>query len=132
LGGSDLEPLVGDGAAPADGGWLHGQPGSGVYRPYVVVVSRGASPQWNDLVDEGTWSVGFELRSFGGSRRQADLMAHMARLAVDGLVTGQSFGTPVGKVVGTQWVSLGAVVRVDATAPPTWQVFDTITLVCGS
>jgi hypothetical protein len=123
-------PPVGDGAAPTEGGWADGQAGTGIFVPYVVLVSGGAAPF---ALDPGsstpTWAVGWSLRSFGGSRKQCDWMATVAREAIGGLKK-ETFGTPeVWKVINTQWVSLGPVARNDSTAPPSWSVFDTVNLV---
>jgi hypothetical protein len=123
-------PLVGDGEAPIDGGWVEGQPGSGAFRPYTVLVSAGAAPRGPDLGSpEPPWAVGFSLRSFAGSRKQCDWIATKARLAVRGLLRDE-FDAPW-KVSGVEWQSLGPVVRVDATSPKTWQVFDSTVLVCS-
>jgi hypothetical protein len=127
---SSALPLVGDGVAPDGGGWLEGQPGQGVFRPYVVVASGGASPRYQNLSTfEPNWGANYSLRSFGGSRKQCDWMATISRQAIEGMVP-----TAVGtwQVIGLEWGSLGPVSRVDATAPPFWQVFDSVSLVLSS
>jgi hypothetical protein len=124
------KPLVGDGAAPDDGGWLQGQPGDGVFRPYVVVVSGGGAPRYQDLSSfSPQWAVSYSLRSFGGSRKQCDWMAHLSRQAILTVVGGNVNNW---SIIGLEWASLGPVSRQDATAPPTWQVFDNVTLVVSS
>ena len=119
--------------APADGGWLHGQPGDGVFRPYVVLVSSGASPRYQDLSTTWPgWTVSFSLRSFAGSRRQCDWMGMLVRSAAQGF-NHTSFGeSEAWKVIGVEWSGLGPVSRVDATNPPFWQVFDSVSFVCGT
>ena len=124
------EPLVGDGVAPVDGGWVNGQPDSGVFRPYSVLVDAGSSPRAADLALSfpGAWTCGWSVRSFGGSRKQCDWMATRARAAVDGM--GRTvFGEDPWTVIGTEWSSLGSVVRIDSTNPPFWQVYDTLSLI---
>ena len=110
-------PLVGDGVAPADGGWIHGQPGDGVFRPYVALVSGGASPI-NEHLDSFNpdWSVTFSLRSFGGSRKQCDWMATLMR----GLIAGLAHHT-VGSwsIIGIRWGSWGPV-RSRWRCAPCW------------
>ena len=130
LGTSPVDPLVGDGVAPAGGGWLEGQPGDGVFRPYCVLVSAGASTRGMSIAtyEPVVWTVGFSLRSFGGSRVQCDRMADRARNVVAGIV-GTSFGQPSWRVISVEWQSLGPVVRVDSTSPAFWQVFDSVSLV---
>ena len=128
---SSALPLVGDGIAPTDGGWINGQPGDGVFRPYVVVVSGGAAPRNLDVsqFDPG-WAVSLSLRSFGGSRKQCDWMATLARTCISTI-----YHTDFGQgwqIIGVEWGSLGPVSRIDATAPAFWQVFDNLTLVTSS
>jgi hypothetical protein len=133
LGTGPADPLVGDALAPAGGGWLDGQPGDGVFRPYVVLASGGAAVRGPALssYDPLIWTVGFSLRSFGGSRSQCDRMAHRAR-GVISEVAGSLFGDPAWSVISVEWQGLGPVVRVDAVSPPFWQVFDTVSLVVSS
>lgn len=128
---SSAKPLVGDGVAPADGGWLQGQPGDGTFRPYTVLVSGGAVPRYLDVSTFAPdWAVSYSLRSFGGSRRQCDWMATLARKAAYAVHQGTFTGW---QVIGLEWGSLGPVSRVDSTSPPFWQVFDNVTfVVCAS
>lgn len=123
-------PPVGDGVAPDSGGWIDGQPGSGVFRPYSVVVSGGAAPRYQDLSSfEPDWAVGYSIRSFGGSRKQCDWMATLCRRSMASMVRMDVGGW---SVIGIEWGSWGPVSRSDATSPPFWQVFDTVTLVLSS
>jgi hypothetical protein len=133
LGSSSTDPLVGDALAPAAGGWLEGQPGDGVFRPYVVLASGGAAVRGPGLAsyDPLIWTVSFSLRSFGGSRSQTDRMAHRAR-GVTSQIAGATFGSPAWSVISVEWQGLGPVVRVDAVNPPYWQIFDTVSLVVSS
>jgi hypothetical protein len=132
FGVTPLSPLVGDGEAPAGGGWLEGQAGVGVFRPYTVVVSAGAVPLAPDMSSHGVcWKVGFSLRSFGGSRRQCDRQAFMARGGVEA-VHQLSFGSDPWRVFGFEWTALGPVSRIDSTSPAFWQAFDSIVVTVGS
>lgn len=128
--GSDA--LVGDGIAPKEGGWLQGQPNKDVFRPYLVLVSQGASPRENTpwTGTDPAWAVTWSLRSFGGSRKQADWVALAGRAAVAG-ITKRTFGTDEHKVHALEWGGLGSVNRIDSVDPPFWQIFDTFTLVCS-
>jgi hypothetical protein len=125
----DPAPKVGDGVAPVDGGWADGQPGTGVFVPYVTLVSGGAAPR---ALSPGShipvWAVGFSVRCTGGSRKQCDWVATTARRALTGLDK-QKFGDPEWKVINVEWASLGPVTRTDATSPAIWSVYDTITVV---
>jgi hypothetical protein len=127
---SSSVPLVGDGLAPDNGGWIQGQPGDGVFRPYVVLASGGAAPRYPDLHSfDPQWAVSYSLRSFGGSRKQCDWMATLSRKSINGIVTTQ---VAEWSVIGLEWGSLGPVSRVDSTAPPFWQVYDNVSLVLSS
>lgn len=129
---SGKEPPVGDNAAPDAGGWANGQPGSGIFVPYVVLATGGSAPRALALSTYvPAWAVGFSLRSHGGSRPQCDWMARVARDAIENLKQ-TKFGSPVWKVINVEWAALGPMLRNDSTAPPTWSVSDTFTLVCDS
>jgi hypothetical protein len=128
---SALKPLVSVGLAPVDGGWLNGQPGDGVFRPYMVLVAGGAAPRYLDLSSfDPEWAVSFSLRSFGGSYIQCEWMATMIRNSVATIVH-KSFGTNW-EIIGLEWESLGPVSRLDVTTPAIWQIFDNLTLITAS
>lgn len=127
--------LIGDGVAPADGGWLKGQPNQSVFAPYTVLVSTGANVMINDLDGNLDWTVNFNLRHFGGSRKQVDWIANKTRIAVDAgpnNLLHSTFGTvEVFKITAIQWQNLGSVTRVDTVNPPYWQCFDSVGFVCS-
>jgi hypothetical protein len=127
--------LVGDGVAPVDGGWLQGQPNQSVFVPYTVLVSTGANVMINDLDGNLDWTVNFNLRHFGGSRKQCDWIATKIRNVIDAgpnNLLHSVFGTTVPyKVTSIQWQALGAVNRVDTVNPAFWQTFDTVGFVCS-
>ena len=131
LGTTENDPLVGDGVAPKNVGPLTGQPGTSIFRPYVVLVDMGAVPRALALNSPiPVWATNWSLRSFGGSRQQVSWMATAARRAVAGF-THHQFGTdPIWKVIGQEWPALGGATRVDATDPKNWQIFDTVCLLC--
>ena len=136
LGTAKTSPGIGDGVKPNETGWLGGQPGDDIFRPYLVLVSGGATPIGQDLeTSTPMFGVTFSLRCFGGSRKQCDWMATQARSALFHVIR-EVFGDPKGDptkywaVMGLTWGSLGALTRVDATDPPFWQVADTFTLNC--
>jgi hypothetical protein len=125
--------LIGDGIAPIDGGWLQGQPNQSVFVPYTVLVSTGSNVMINDLDGNLDWTVNFNLRHFGGSRKQVDWVANKTRTSVDtsGLLYATFGTTEVYKVTAIQWQALGAVNRVDTVNPAFWQSFDTVGFVCS-
>jgi hypothetical protein len=127
--------LIGDGVAPVDGGWLQGQPNQSVFVPYTVLVSTGSNVMINDFDGNLDWTINFNLRHFGGSRKQVDWVANKTRAVVDAGVNTllhATFGTTeVYKVTAIQWQALGAVNRVDTVNPAFWQCFDTVGFVCS-
>jgi len=127
--------LIGDGVAPAGGGWLQGQPNQSVFVPYTVLVSTGANVMINDLDGNLDWTVNFNLRHFGGSRKQCDWVANKTRAVVDAAVNAlihQTFGSgEVFKIAAINWQALGAVNRVDTVNPAFWQAFDTLGFICS-
>ena len=125
-------PPVGDNVAPAAGGWANGQPGSGVFVPYLVVVTGGGAPRAQSPGSViPTFSVSYSLRSHGGSRAQCDWMAKVGRDGIYG-VSQVKFGDPLWKVINVEWQQLGPMLRNDSTAPPSWSVSDTFLLVVDS
>lgn len=127
--------LVGDGIAPADGGWLQGQPNQNIFVPYTVVVSAGANVTINDLDGRLDFQVNWSLRHFGGSRKQCDWIAQKTRDAIDGgpnNLLHQNFGSVMQyKITAIQWQTLGAVSRVDTVNPAFWQAYDSVGIVCA-
>lgn len=127
--------LIGDGIAPVDGGWLQGQPNQSVFVPYTVLVSTGSNVMINDLDGNLDWTVNFNLRHFGGSRKQVDWIANKTRSVVDAGVNTllhSTFGTAeVYKVTAIQWQTLGSVNRVDTVNPAFWQCFDNLGFICS-
>jgi len=127
--------LVGDGIAPAEGGWVSGQPNSGIFAPYLVIVSTGAAPRYSSMDDLTTailtWEVSYQMRGYGGSRAQVDWVMTVGRSALEGL-THSVFGVhDTYRIKATDWKSLGATVRNDAVDPPYWQVADSFYFLCS-
>lgn len=122
---------VGDGVAPVDGGWLSGSANVDAFIPYTVISSVGAALALPDLWSEPDWSATFSLRSYGGSRKQCDFAANVARNAVKTL-RDESFG-PVNwfKIINVADWRIGSVERLDQVDPPYWQVFDSFSLICS-
>ena len=127
--------LVGDGIAPEEGGWLKGQPNRSVFVPYVVLVSAGSNVMINDLDGNLDWTVNWNLRYFGGSRKQLDWIATKIRHTIDAgpnNLLHSIFGDiePY-KITAIQWQTLGSVNRVDTVNPPFWQCFDNLGFICS-
>lgn len=125
------EERVGDGVAPADGGWLAGQPNVGVFVPYLVLVDGGMIPRNDVMCDNPDWLATWSVRYFGGSRSQCDWIASKGRNALPSLDRMTFGGLDVYQVQSRDLVSIGAVTRVDQVDPPYWQCFDTVQLLCS-
>ena len=125
-------PPLGDHVAPKEGGWVNGQPGSGLFVPYVVLKTGGGAPRaLSPATTDPAWAMNFTFVSNGGSRAQCDWMSRALYEAVAGLKNTR-FGDPAWKVINVEWSALGAMLRNDATDPPFWSVSDTVLLVCDA
>lgn len=129
---SESRQLVGDGIAPAGGGWLSGQPNVSAFVPYGVVLFQGASlpdPALRYSQQIRSWETQWRVSSYGGSRVQCDWVATLMREGVDDCI-GQEFGGY--RVSTAMWRSLGPMNRSDAVDPPMWNVSDSFTLRCDA
>lgn len=134
------QQLVGDSLAPDGGGWLNGQPNSGVFVPYITLNGQGATQKFSSLDTLETailsWEATYRLHGHGGSRSQADWIAHMGRTACVGM-TGLFFGDDnVGdlnsyRIIATDLKSVSPTTRNMSVDPPIWTVVDTFTFVCS-
>lgn len=126
---------VGDGVAPEAGGWASGQPGVSVFVPYAVVGFGGGAVADTSLCSNGrTWRLSYDLRYWGGSRRQCDWAATTGRRQVDGCHRESFVDETTGRswlVYGLRWAGLGSVSRYDQTDPPFWQARDVLELMVG-
>jgi hypothetical protein len=126
---SDL--FVGDGIAPAEGGWSLGQPNTGEFVPYAVVAFMGARPRTPELTmvkQEAAWLASFQLRYHGGSRAQVDWTGNACRRAVDSLLKATVITDVFYEIAWVEWQSLGGVMRNDSVDPPIWNATDSLTL----
>jgi hypothetical protein len=128
---SSQKPLVDRGQAPKAGGWVAGQPGRGVFRPYVVIVAGDSVPRHPAPTSYPDWASGFSLRSFGGSFDQANWMATLIRRIAPTL-KGIQYAAGDWEIIALEWGSLGGPIRNDASDPPLWQVFDSLTYVSAA
>lgn len=118
--GTDAGLLMGDNVAPEEGGWVDGQPQSGLFRPYSVLMLGQSSPS-EDLCEPSEWRVQFSLRHYGGSRRQLSAQANRARIEMILPWVGTSYVS-----MHSHLPSLGSVQRVDSVDPPYWQIYDAL------
>lgn len=121
---------VGDGIAPAEGGWTGGQPGEGNFVPYVVLSTLQATKGFQDPVPGGdqSWRAAYSLRCVGAMRQHADWVGDMSRDAMKAfkpkvIDLGGSW-----RVMKTSYETLGPVTRNDSSDPPYWELLDTATL----
>lgn len=136
---AQLEPdiLVGDHQAPAAGGWSGAEPGQGKFIPYVVLTTNpGARNQAGNFgrdispVEGWDWKLTYKLASYGGARNQADYVADAVRACWDGqseqkLTLGEA---PRWKAFMWNTVSMGALTRLDAVQPPSWEIIDEMSM----
>jgi hypothetical protein len=126
------EILVGRGSAPTPGGWQQGQPGKGVFVPYVVVKTGSARPSANARdpigIDGYTWDVGYTLYMVGVTDSQSDDVADQVRAATAAFGRKQAVD-----LRGTTWTldklgftSYGSTNRNDSVDPPYWELSDTV------
>ena len=127
VGGKNL-PL-GDGVAPAAGGWIGGQPGEGAFVPYLVLMSSPASPQAEAIGNRfSRWAVPYQIRSFGASRQQADWSLDLARNTLVTLI-GEYYMLPARwGISNMELLSIGGATRNDSTNPPYFESTDSVSL----
>ena len=122
--------LVGDGAAPPEGGWIMGQPNVDAFRPYLVLVDGGMQPIPSPQLiktDRPDWNASWSFRYFGGSRKQCEWIAGIFRPTIH-LFRGLEFGVDVHRILNVNPLMMGAVTRNDQVDPPYWQVIDNLTM----
>lgn len=125
--GSQAELLMGDNLAPAEGGWVNGQPQSGLFKPYTVLMLMQSSPTDGFCEPPKEWVTQFSVRHYGASRAQLSRQANTARVALlVPWVDGQW------RSMRMHWESFGSVQRVDSTDPPFWQCYDALTVQVSS
>ena len=122
--------LLGDGIAPEDGGWTGGQPGQGVFRPYVVVTPGTAGRNQQDPAgdSDSSWRVNYTMRAVGGSRQQVEWSGDKARAALSVLTKVQLDLDGAWTVQQARYETLGAPARNDSTDPPYWEAADGVAL----
>lgn len=121
--------LIGDGVAPAEGGWLAGQPNVEAFRPYAVLVDGGTNPirSPNLITKRTSWNATWSIRYFGGSRPQCDWIAGKFRLAVEAVMGLEFSNIDPHRIINVDQM-LGPVQRNDQVDPPFWQAFDNVVL----
>lgn len=130
--GQSSGQAIGDGIRPDNVGWLDGQPNTGVFIPYGVLMFQGATPRDVTLrfsEQIRAWTTNWRLSYYGGARQQCDWVATRIRDTLDNAI-GQEFG--IYKVTGVSWRSLGAMERHDEIDPPLWSMTDSFTLSCDA
>jgi allophanate hydrolase subunit 2 len=117
--------LVGDNVAPAEGGWVNGQPQSGLFRPYSVLM-LGQSSAESGLREKVDWTTQFSVRHFGGSRPQASKQSNRMRVALQ-----VPWVQGPWRSMRLHWAVLGSMQRVDSVDPPYWQIYDALEVRVG-
>jgi hypothetical protein len=80
------EVPVGDHLAPISGGWSSGQPNTGVFAPYIVLVSGSARTVQGRLRPEmWDWKMSYTVRCHGVTRNIADQLATRVINSLSGL-----------------------------------------------
>lgn len=127
---ADKDILVGDGHAPADGGWTGGQPGEGSFQPYVVLATGPAQKQSRDplATDDTSWLATYTVKSVGALRSQTDWTADQARKVLADFRFKHINLDGDWAIRQTTFPRLGGVDRNDATDPPTWEQVDQVSV----
>jgi hypothetical protein len=130
-----LEPtgvLVGRGTAPQDGGWSDGQPGEGIFTPYVTVKARVASPLQADPAGRTrtSWKCDYVLTYTSYKESACDDVADLGRAAVVQMARDEPWllGGVLWSLQRVDTPRLGATGRNNGTNPPYWDVSDDVSL----
>lgn len=125
-----LEPdvLVGRGTAPPAGGWPSGQPGQGIFVPYVTVKAQAATARDRDTVGRNrmSWSCNYRLSYSAGKESIADDAADLGRTAVVGFSGPLTLGGVAWRLDKVDTPRLGAPGSNSSTDPPFWDVSDDV------
>lgn len=131
----DTEVIVGRGSAPPEGGWSGGQPGSGVFKPYVVVKTRPAVP-W--LVEglgrqrqKDSWKCAYQFTTFHRLESKTDDAADTVRAAIATFPLAFELGGVDWTIQKIDFGALGATSKNDSTDPAYWEVTDDVSLWCS-
>jgi hypothetical protein len=122
--------LWGLGEAPVAGGWTGDEPGKGSFVPYCVLRIGPGVPNMVDALARRSgqsWRLTYLIATAGADMMQAEYSAQKGRMILAGL---HQFvvndGTHDWKILKSEYAQLGAVVRNDATDPPTYEGVDTL------
>jgi hypothetical protein len=119
---TDAGLLVGDNVAPAEGGWVNGQPQSGIFKPYSVLMLM-QSGSTDGFCGPSEWVTQFSVRHFGASRKQLSWVSNQIHQVLDGQTRWKGSGW---QEIHRHWTAFGSVVRVDSVDPPYWQAYDAL------
>jgi hypothetical protein len=122
---------VGDGVAPAAGGWEAGTPNTGQFTPYVVLKCTGATDAQGRSIGRpwGAWDVTFSVGAYGGLRGQCDWVADSVRLVMADTLGGRGLlsvdqNGDEWRLGGCRSSTVGGPYRTDEVDPPYWQTTD--------
>lgn len=132
---TQLQPeiLVGRGVAPKDGGWVGGQPGSGLYNSYITLrTGRAITPAPGEPNPIGrvinSWSVSYRMNCFGAMESHAGDVADRACEAISTLEGPFT-------LKGVDWVlqqvvfgGMSDIIPNNSTDPPYWQTSADVSL----
>lgn len=128
---ASLGKPVGDGQAPAAGGW-RGDPNAPTSKfvSYVVLIPLPAQNSSGSLGDsQSEWRLGYQLVSVGIRRDQVELISDRSRGLLDAL-RGQKLqlGDHRWGLQQVRTEVIGGLARNDATDPPYWTQADQVSL----
>lgn len=127
----EAELVVGLAASPAAGGWDGTPNDDGTnYVPYAVLIPQPSTPaNPNPLPGVTEWRLNYALSCYGASPEQPEWVADTARELLDALTnTNVTLGDGEYRIQQVYPSTIGGVLRVDATDPPTWGQTDTYTV----
>ena len=128
-----LEPtvLVGDHLPPEGGGWPEGQPGTGSFKPYVVISVGPGQPgiPGGPPDDEDVWRLTYSAAANGTPRTMADAVSDRVRDYFESLGGATvTLGSVDWRILRVRTKSLGGIQLNRSVDPPWLEVVDQMEL----